>query len=171
MLYIGDLPKFKNVMALWTFNGSQWENPKMCNILKTVDRRAKRAKIWDSGYYSAHIGRVLLKPDSWNWVGFGHSIGALKLICNLWFPMLGFSKGYTTATVFIQFQPNFIVSICWSWGNSGCNCFWRSRQKFKNVLYGTLKFLLTQNHIWDWKFQTRPSLLLQYSSDMGQTLW
>ncbi len=23
--------------------------PKMCNILKTVDRRAKRTKIWDSG--------------------------------------------------------------------------------------------------------------------------
>ncbi len=29
--------------------------PKMWNISKTGDRRAKRTKIWDSGYYSAHM--------------------------------------------------------------------------------------------------------------------
>ncbi len=28
--------------------------PKMWNISKTASRRAKRMKIWDSGYYSAH---------------------------------------------------------------------------------------------------------------------
>ncbi len=27
----------------------------MCNISKTADHRAKRTKIWDSGYYSAHM--------------------------------------------------------------------------------------------------------------------
>ncbi len=29
--------------------------PKMWSILKMGDRRAKRTKIWDSGYYSGHI--------------------------------------------------------------------------------------------------------------------
>ncbi len=29
--------------------------PKMWYILKTADRRAKRRKMWDSGYYSTHI--------------------------------------------------------------------------------------------------------------------
>ncbi len=30
--------------------------PKMWNISKTADRRAKRTKIWDSEYYSAYGG-------------------------------------------------------------------------------------------------------------------
>ncbi len=56
MVYIGDLPKFKTFMALSNFNmGVRWENSKMWNILKTADRRAKRTKNWDSGYYSAHM--------------------------------------------------------------------------------------------------------------------
>ncbi len=29
--------------------------PKQWNISKTVDRRAKRTKFWDSGYYSTHM--------------------------------------------------------------------------------------------------------------------
>ncbi len=29
-------------------------NPKMCNILKTADSRAKRTEIWDLWCYSAH---------------------------------------------------------------------------------------------------------------------
>ena len=34
MVYIGDLAKFKNFMALFVLTmGSQWENPKMCKIL------------------------------------------------------------------------------------------------------------------------------------------
>ncbi len=41
----------------------------MCNISKAADRRAKRAKIWDSGYSSAHISGTLdarfLEYDVW----------------------------------------------------------------------------------------------------------
>ncbi len=29
--------------------------PKMWNISKTADHRAKRTEIWDSGYYNAYI--------------------------------------------------------------------------------------------------------------------
>ncbi len=42
---------------LWHFEISTCESmgkPKMLNISKTADRRAKRTKMWDSVYYSAH---------------------------------------------------------------------------------------------------------------------
>ncbi len=35
----------KNCSALKFYHGSQWENPKMCHIFKTAERRAKRMKI------------------------------------------------------------------------------------------------------------------------------
>ncbi len=40
---------------LWHFQILTWElvgKPKMCNISKKANRRAK---IWDAGYYSAHM--------------------------------------------------------------------------------------------------------------------
>ena len=70
--------------------GIQWENPKMCNILKRADGRAKRMEIWDSRSYA-------FRP--------GMSFGALSKI-----PMLRFSKVYFSA-IFIQFQTNFIKSM------------------------------------------------------------
>ena len=56
--------KVMNILAicqklkiLWHFEVLTWESmgePKMWNISKTADRRAKLTKSWDSGYYSAH---------------------------------------------------------------------------------------------------------------------
>ena len=47
--FLGNRPSFK---TLWHFEifimGVGGKNPKMCNILKTADHRAKRMKIWDS---------------------------------------------------------------------------------------------------------------------------
>ncbi len=46
VIFLGNRPSFK---ILWHFAiliyGTQWKNPKMFNILKTADRRAKRMKI------------------------------------------------------------------------------------------------------------------------------
>ncbi len=62
-------------------------NPKMCNILKTADRRAKWMKIWHLGT-TVYICRVLLMPESLSlvWV---HSVQFVKL------PSLRFSKRYS----------------------------------------------------------------------------
>ncbi len=43
---------------LWHFEILTWElmgKPKIWNISKTADRRAKRMIIWDSGCYSAYM--------------------------------------------------------------------------------------------------------------------
>ncbi len=43
---------------LWHFEISTCESmgkPKMLNISKTANHRAKRMKMWDSVYYSAHM--------------------------------------------------------------------------------------------------------------------
>ena len=43
---------------LWHFEILTWGvngKPKMWNISKTADHRVKRTKIWDSGYYNAHM--------------------------------------------------------------------------------------------------------------------
>ncbi len=43
-------------------HGNPWENPKMCNILETADRKAKLMKIWDSSPRNS-ICRVLFISD------------------------------------------------------------------------------------------------------------
>ena len=48
--FLGNRPSSKHFVALWNINMGK---PKMWNILKTADRRAKRTKMWDSGPYSA----------------------------------------------------------------------------------------------------------------------
>ena len=63
MVYIGDLPEFKKI---WQLEILTWESigkHKLWNISKTVDRRAKRTKIWDLGYHSAYMYGTLM-PDS-----------------------------------------------------------------------------------------------------------
>ncbi len=50
---LGNRPSFTKCMALLTLESMG--KPKMWNISKTADRRAKRTKIWDSGYYSTHM--------------------------------------------------------------------------------------------------------------------
>ena len=67
ILFLISSPNFHSISTkLYCKYVGQRENPKMCNILKTTDRRAKWTKLWDSGrgYYSAYICRVLLMPDS-----------------------------------------------------------------------------------------------------------
>ncbi len=77
-------------------------NPKMCNILKTADRRAKRTKFGTRGT-TVHICRVLLMADPLN-LAWDHSVHFAI------FPILRFSKLYSSP-IFIRFQPNFIVSM------------------------------------------------------------
>ena len=53
--FFGNRPSFKNFVVLvdiliWESMGK----PKTWNISKTDDRRAKRTKIWDLGYYIAY---------------------------------------------------------------------------------------------------------------------
>ena len=43
--FLGNRPRFKNLTC------SQWKILKMCNILKTAARRAKRMKMWDFQFY------------------------------------------------------------------------------------------------------------------------
>ncbi len=76
--------------------------PKMCNILKTAEFRTKR-KIWASRSSEVCIRRVLCMSDSSS-SDWGHLVHFEN------FPMLRFLKGYSTSTVFIQFQPNFMES-------------------------------------------------------------
>ena len=71
----GDLPKNKNFKMKYEHR-SQWENPKMCNILKTADRRAKRTKFGTRGTI-VHTCRELLMPDSLSLV-WGHSVHFAK---------------------------------------------------------------------------------------------
>ncbi len=47
--------KIKNFVALGNFNLGVNGKPEEWEISKTADRRAKRTKIWDLGYYSAHM--------------------------------------------------------------------------------------------------------------------
>ena len=87
---------------LWHFEILTWESmgkPKMWNISKTANCRAKRTKIWDSGsyMYSASMLRVLLMPYSLSLV-WGHSVHFAK------FPMLRFSKHYILLQ---QFSSDF----------------------------------------------------------------
>ncbi len=53
--FLANLPSFKNLRHFEILTWVSMGKPKMWNISKTADRRTKRAKIWDSGYYSAHI--------------------------------------------------------------------------------------------------------------------
>ncbi len=52
-LAIHQVLKFGGTLKFWY--GSQWENCKMCNILKTADHRATQMKIWDSQSHVLHI--------------------------------------------------------------------------------------------------------------------
>ncbi len=54
-------------------------NPKMCNIFKTADHRAKWAKTWDSRGTTVNICRVLLMPYSLSFVSC-HSVHFAKFM-------------------------------------------------------------------------------------------
>ncbi len=74
-------------------NLSQWEIIKCANILKNAGRRTKRMKIGTHGLINSICG-VLLGSGHFSSV-WGHSVHVAKL------PMLRFSKGYRSDTVFI----------------------------------------------------------------------
>ncbi len=80
--------------------------PKMWNtgILKMANRRAKRTKIWDSGYYSVPICRVILMPDPLSLV-WGHSMYFAK------FPILQWILKTLLLSQFSSIHPNFIQGI------------------------------------------------------------
>ena len=68
-------------------------NPKIWNISKTADQRAKRMKIWDS-VTTVPTCSILLMPDFLSLVS-GHSVHFVK------FPILRFLKCYS----FNSFHP------------------------------------------------------------------
>ena len=95
----------KFLKILWHFEILTWESmkkPKMGNISKTADRRAKRTKIWDLGLYSA-LCQVLLMPDSLSLVW-----GSFSALQN--FQFYDFQNA-TSPTIFIGSHPNFMRTL------------------------------------------------------------
>ncbi len=167
MVYIGDLPKLKNFVALWNFNiGVNGKIVKSGISWKRLIVEGKGRKFGTRGTFTVHMCRVLLVPNSLSLV-WGHSVHFAK------FPMLRFSKGYCSpsfrsnwtkfyykhvghmgiqsVTVFGDLPKfkNFMTLLSQFSSNSsklytryhnhiGCHFFWRSAKNFKN--YGTLKF-------------------------------
>ncbi len=87
---------------LWHFEILTWESmgkSKMWNI--SADCRAKRPKLWDSGYYSTHLQGTFLA----RLLEFG--LGSFDTLLNFRF----YCVQNATPAVFITFQPNFIQSI------------------------------------------------------------
>ncbi len=95
--FLGNWPSFE--ILTW----ESMQKTKIWNISKTADRRAKRLKIGDSGYYTVHIWRLLLMPGSLTLV-WGHSVHFAK------FPILQFIKLFSSPN-FRRIHPNFIQSI------------------------------------------------------------
>ncbi len=87
MVYIGDLPKFKNFMALWNFN--MGVNGKILKCGISWKRLIVERNGWKFGTRgtTVNIYKVHLMPDSLSLV-WGHSMHLAK------FHMLKFSKGY-----------------------------------------------------------------------------
>ncbi len=56
---------------LWHFEILNWENPKICNILKTADLSVKRLKIWKPGVVSFHVR------------SFEFSLGSFGVLCKI----------------------------------------------------------------------------------------
>ena len=98
----------------------------MWSILERVNRRAKRTKIWDSGYYS-YICRVLLMPDSLSLV-WGHTV---HLICKI-FDVKIFKRIYCSAS-FHSISTKF---YCKYFGHEGIQALtvFGDLPKFKNFM-------------------------------------
>ena len=103
----------------------------MWNILQTANRRAKRMKLWDSGYYSAYMQGTF---DA-RLLEFGlRSFGALCKISNFTI----FLK-LCSSHNFRPIHPNFMQGIIIIQAVT----IWRSAKNCKK--YGTLN--LTQDHM------------------------
>ena len=94
----------KLFVALWNFkHGSQWENPKMCDILKLVDQTGKDEKMGLVVLWTAYVGYFSCPIL---WVQFGviqYILRNVKIF-----------KTLAPPKIFIRFQPNFMES-----GNDG----------------------------------------------------
>ncbi len=75
----------------------------MWNILKMADRRAKRTKIWDPGYYSAYVRYFSISDDA-RFLEFG--LGSFGALCKISDVKI-FKLMATAPPVFDQFEPNF----------------------------------------------------------------
>ena len=108
----------------------------MYNILKMGDCRVNGRKFGTHSPMNC-ICRVLFMTDSLSSL-WGHSVYLARL------PMWRFSKGYCSHS----FHP-FSTKLYGKYGHQGgiqAITFWPSA-KFTKKNYGTLKFLLTQNHV------------------------
>ncbi len=151
--FLGNRPGFKK---MWHFEILTWESmgkPKMWNISKKSNRRAKGTKKWDSMYYISHMEGTV---DA-RFLEFGlGSFGALCKIFN--FPIF--------KTLFLsQFPPNFIQCIL-------------IIGQYRLLLFGDLPKFLNIRHFEVFlntgqyaagKFKVL--FLLQFSLDPNQTLW
>ncbi len=146
--FFDNRPSFTDFVSLWNCNmGVNGICSLKCEISRkwlVVERNGRKFGTWDP---TVDICRVLLMPHSLSLV-WGHSVHFAK------FPILWFSK---PSTVFIRFQPNFILSII----IRGYYFFLRSA-KIKNFMA-----------LWNLCYQAGSfkTLLLQFSSDVSRILW
>ncbi len=135
----------------------------MWNISKTEDRRAKRRKFGTQGT-TAYISGVL----AWL-LQFG--LGVIRYTLQIfWFYDF---RNAAPSTVFIRFQPSFIQSIIIR-GWYRLLRYLAICQNLKKILWPfsvntNSNILLTQEHMGLEIFKTL--LLLQFWSDVNQTLW
>ena len=136
MLYISDLPKFKNFMALWNFNTGIDGKILKCAISwkrLIVERNGRKFAILGT---TVHIGTILLMPSSLSLV-WGHSVHFAE------FPILRFSK-HNSFNSFHQISTKLHTK----YHNQGLITLlltWRSGKSEK--FYGTLKIFKTQDHM------------------------
>ncbi len=119
---------------------------------------------WNGGKFetlgpSYCICGVLLMSDSLSSV-WGQSVHFTKLM------MFTFSKGYFSHIFFLRFLWNFMINMVVV-GEYRVLICWRLAKKYK--FYGTLKCLLTQDHIMG--LEISKGCLLQCLSNLIQTLW
>ncbi len=139
---------------------SQWENPKMCNILKTAHRRANGRKFRTRGTM-VQTCSVLLMPDSLSLV-WGHSVHCVK------FPMLRFSKGHYSPS----FHSIWTKLYCKYVGHGGIQAVtvFGDLPKITNSV--TLWIFSQHRTIWGWKFQnaSSPTVFIWFQPSLKRTL-
>ena len=158
MLYLGDLPKFTNFMALWNFNmGVNGKILKCAISWKQLIIEQNGRKFGTQGT-TVDLCRVLFMPESLSLV-WGHLVHFVK------FAMLRFSKGYCchsfhsiSGKLYCKYvghegiQAVTVLAIC-----QNLKILWRFEIFVNTEPYGTGNF--------------KTLLLRQFSCDLGQTLW
>ncbi len=157
LFQIFEILYFSNFMKLWNLTWESMENHKMWNILKMADRRAKRMKIWDLRSQKINMqGTFQVKSFKFSLGSFG----ALRKISNA-----KISKGHCSH----GFHP-ISTKIYGKHGNQGgiqVITFFDDLPKL-NILCHFEIFVNTGPY-GAGNFKTL--LLLQFSSNVNQTLW